>query len=213
MFLECAVLQKRRDEYYTVNSLNSLFDKIPGSYIVEFLREAGFFYLIWTVRHLIQSLTWTIPKLMHFLNSWTLHRWLLHDNLWDHPRGLHDKSFWKKTDSFIWYIQYNSLFKSVTNWQNSQLELIPTATAPDFVYRIWAAMRDPYLWRTANMSWRMCVVVKQMLYRLSMGYHTVSPAPVWVRIPGSVTILGQVTQFWQNILDLYYSTGSGKLFS
>ena len=23
-----------------------------------------------------------------------------------------------------------------------------------------------------------------MLYRLSMGCHTVSPAPVWVRIPG-----------------------------
>ena len=27
-------------------------------------------------------------------------------------------------------------------------------------------------------------------------------------IPGSVRILGQVTQFWQNILNLYYSTGS-----
>ena len=32
-------------------------------------------------------------------------------------------------------------------------------------------------------------------------------------IPGSVRILGQVTQFWQNILNLYYSTGSWKLFS
>ena len=31
-------------------------------------------------------------------------------------------------------------------------------------------------------------------------------------IPGSVRILGQVTQFWQNILNLYYSTGSWKLF-
>ena len=36
--------------------------------IVEFLREAGFFYLIWTVRHSIQSLTWTIPKLKQFFN-------------------------------------------------------------------------------------------------------------------------------------------------
>ena len=27
-------------------------------------------------------------------------------------------------------------------------------------------------------------------------------------IPGSIRILGQVTQFWQNILNLYYSTGS-----
>ena len=25
-----------------------------------------------------------------------------------------------------------------------------------------AVMREPYLWRTANMSWRTCVVVKQM---------------------------------------------------
>ena len=25
---------------------------------------------------------------------------------------------------------------------------------------------------------------RNMLYRLSMGYHTVSPAPVWVRILG-----------------------------
>ena len=32
-------------------------------------------------------------------------------------------------------------------------------------------------------------------------------------IPGSVRILGQVTQFWQNILNLYYSTGTWKLFS
>ena len=57
-----------------------------------------------------------------------------------------------------------------------------------------------------------------LIYRLSMGCHTVSPAPVWVRIPGpqtwvrgvaqcpwggipgSVRILGQVTQFWQNII-------------
>ena len=71
-----------------------------------------------------------------------------------------------------------------------------------------------------------CIV----LYRLSMGWYTVSPAPVWARIqgpqtrvrgeaeypgggiPGSVFILGQVTQFWQNILDLYNSTGFWKLF-
>ena len=31
-------------------------------------------------------------------------------------------------------------------------------------------------------------------------------------IPGSVRILGQVTQFRQNILNLYYSTGPWKLF-
>ena len=31
-------------------------------------------------------------------------------------------------------------------------------------------------------------------------------------VPGSIRILGQVTQFWQNILNLYYSTGPWKLF-
>ena len=47
MLLECALLQECRDEYYTVDSLNALFETIPETGIVEFLREAGFFYLIW----------------------------------------------------------------------------------------------------------------------------------------------------------------------
>ena len=47
MLLECALLQECRDEYYTVHSLNALFETIPETFIVEFLREAGFFYLIW----------------------------------------------------------------------------------------------------------------------------------------------------------------------
>ena len=55
-----------RDEYYTADSLNTLFETIPETCIVEFLREAGFSYLIWKVRHSVQSLTWTIPKLKHF---------------------------------------------------------------------------------------------------------------------------------------------------
>ena len=47
MLLECALLQERRDEYYTVDSLNALFKTISETCVVEFLREAGFFYLIW----------------------------------------------------------------------------------------------------------------------------------------------------------------------
>ena len=35
-----------------------------------------------------------------------------------------------------------------------------------------AVMREPYLWRTANMSWRTCVVVKQMQ---SNPIHTLRP--------------------------------------
>ena len=67
MLLECAVLRESRDEYYTADSLNTLFETIPETCIVEFLREAGFFYLIWKVKRSIQSLTWTIPKLKQFL--------------------------------------------------------------------------------------------------------------------------------------------------
>ena len=47
MLLECAVLQECRDEYYTADSLITLFETIPETCIVEFLREVGFFYLIW----------------------------------------------------------------------------------------------------------------------------------------------------------------------
>ena len=47
MLLECALLRECRDEYYTVDSLNALFETIPETCLVEFLREAGFFYLIW----------------------------------------------------------------------------------------------------------------------------------------------------------------------
>ena len=68
MLLECAVLRESRDEYYTADSLNTLFQTISETCIVEFLREAGFFYLIWMVRHSIQSLTWTIRKLKQFFN-------------------------------------------------------------------------------------------------------------------------------------------------
>ena len=61
MLLECALLQECRDEYYTVDSLNALFETIPETCIVEFLREAGFFYLIWC-NLLISNIpqTWTI---------------------------------------------------------------------------------------------------------------------------------------------------------
>ena len=47
MLLECTVLQQSRNEYYTADSLGSLFEMVPETCIVEFLREAGFLYLIW----------------------------------------------------------------------------------------------------------------------------------------------------------------------
>ena len=47
MLLECVVVQEYRDEYYIADSLNTLFETIPETCIVEFLREVGLFYLIW----------------------------------------------------------------------------------------------------------------------------------------------------------------------
>ena len=69
MLLECAVLQECLDEYYTADSLNTVFETIPETCIVEFLREAGFFYLIWVVRLSTHLIIWITPDLMEFVNS------------------------------------------------------------------------------------------------------------------------------------------------
>ena len=55
------------DEYYTVNSLNALFETIPETCIVEFLREAGFFYLIWC-----NLLTSTSPRRGQYDQTWVI---------------------------------------------------------------------------------------------------------------------------------------------
>ena len=52
MLLECTVLQQIRDEYYTAESLRTLFETIPEACIVEFLRELDSF--IWYERPCIQ---------------------------------------------------------------------------------------------------------------------------------------------------------------
>ena len=72
MLLECAVLQECRDEYYTVDSLKALFETIPETCIVEFLREAGFFYLIWCYLSTLTSPeTWTIwSDLSNLFREW-----------------------------------------------------------------------------------------------------------------------------------------------
>ena len=72
MLLECSVLQPSCDEYYTVDSLRTLFETIHEACIIEFLREAGFFYLIWMAtypsqlfiqisHHLTKLSTWIDP--------------------------------------------------------------------------------------------------------------------------------------------------------
>ena len=68
MLLECAVLQEYRDEYYTIDSLSALFETIPETCIVEFLPEAGFFYLIWMAGQSVQFITWITLDLIEFVN-------------------------------------------------------------------------------------------------------------------------------------------------
>ena len=71
MLVECAVLQECRDEYYTVDSLNAL-ETITETCIVEFLREAGFFYLIWcNLSTSTSPETWTIwSDLSNLFREW-----------------------------------------------------------------------------------------------------------------------------------------------
>ena len=67
MLLECAVLPETMHEYYTADSLKTLFEMIPDTYIVEFLWEAGLFHLIWTVKYYMQFLIWISSQFMEFL--------------------------------------------------------------------------------------------------------------------------------------------------
>ena len=46
MLPECAVLQESRDEYFTADSLYTIFETVPETCILEFLQEDGFVYLI-----------------------------------------------------------------------------------------------------------------------------------------------------------------------
>ena len=69
MLLECTVLQQIRDEYYTADSLRTLFETIPETCIVEFLKEAGFFYLIWKTIYPVQH----IIRITHQLTKFGIH--------------------------------------------------------------------------------------------------------------------------------------------
>ena len=66
---------------YTANSLNTLFETIPEIYIVEFLQEAGFFYLIWMVRHSEHSPTRIIPGLVQYLKLYQPQTWTMYVGL------------------------------------------------------------------------------------------------------------------------------------
>ena len=66
MLLECTVLQQIRDEYYTADSLRILFETIPETCIVEFLREAGFLYLIWKAKYPVQHIIRITHQLAKF---------------------------------------------------------------------------------------------------------------------------------------------------
>ena len=54
IILECIVLQQNRDEYYTVDSFRTPFATIPEACIIEFLGEAGFFYMVWMAIYPVQ---------------------------------------------------------------------------------------------------------------------------------------------------------------
>ena len=49
ILLECGIVQELRGKFYEVDSLTSLFECVRPLAIIEYLKEAGFFYLIWQV--------------------------------------------------------------------------------------------------------------------------------------------------------------------
>ena len=69
ILLECTVLQQCRDEHHTVDSLRTLFETIPEACMIEFLREAGFYYLIWMAMYSIQLFVQISHQLTTF-SSW-----------------------------------------------------------------------------------------------------------------------------------------------
>ena len=88
-------------------------------------------------------------------------------------------------------------------------------------YIVWCATLSPS-WLHCLMCRVIAILVIQIKYGLpycvtcpsmSTDPGSLNPGTRRSRVPGwSVRILGQVTQFWQNILNLYYSTGSWKFF-
>ena len=75
ILLECTVLQQSRDEYFTVDSLRTLFETIPEACIIEFLREAGFYYLIRMSRYPTQLFYQISHQLTTFSNWINPHYW------------------------------------------------------------------------------------------------------------------------------------------
>ena len=69
MLLQRTVLQHICDEYYMADSLKTLFETIPETCIVEFLREAVFLYLIWKAIYPIQH----IIRITHQLTKFAIY--------------------------------------------------------------------------------------------------------------------------------------------
>ena len=65
ILFECTVFQQSCDEYYTVDSLRTLFETTPEACIIEFLREAGFYYLIWMARYPTQLFIKSVTNWRH----------------------------------------------------------------------------------------------------------------------------------------------------
>ena len=120
----------------------------------------GLCALVWQIRsQWLESVHRTHAPLVYGATTkswWILHCWLTGDPLCDNYRALHRVSE-RSWIFFIWYewlqIQNDPLFKSATKlWTwihiNNTIRLQSVCGA-------WAVIK-PYLWRTANMSWRTC---------------------------------------------------------
>ena len=117
ILLECGTVQELRGEFYEADSLTSLFECVRPLAIIEYLKEAGFFYLIWQV--------------------------------------------------------YECEIRNVKSHkpQNPDYHIIEQDK--------WIAENIRKMCRTANMSWRTCVVVKQTQSH---------PIPLFTTYPGGTSV-------------------------
>ena len=74
MLLEGAMLRESRDEYYTADSLQNIFETVSELCMVKFLREVGLFYLIWMIKTSRQFRAWSILELMQLFWLQVAHR-------------------------------------------------------------------------------------------------------------------------------------------
>ena len=85
---------------------------------------------------------------------------------------------------FIMQTWHNWLMFGYHNVRCNKFLKLHCAKITKFQHKMYVSFIIPQFYHVRLWSWPRNTYTCIRLYRLSMGCHTVSPAPVWVRIPG-----------------------------